>query len=72
MKLSKKRAAHLSALINSVQVYDNMVHEELHKPERDYDMVAKAMGWCDDNIRALNEEFGTTLGGYKYNKRPVN
>jgi len=71
MKLSKKRAAHLSALINAVQVYDNMVKEEMHKPDRDNEMVAKAMKWCDDNIRSLNEEFGTTLGGYIYNKRPV-
>jgi len=72
MKLSKKQSAHLSALINAVQVYDRMVKEEIDKQERDNDMVAKAMKWCDENIRTLNEEFGTTLGGYKYNRRPVN
>ena len=67
MKPSKKRAAQLSALINAVQVYDNMGKEEMHKPDHDNEIVAKAMKWCDENIRSLNEEFGTTLGGFKYN-----
>ena len=70
MKLSKKQSAHLSALINAVQVYNGMVSDEGNRPNRDNDKIQKAMQWADENIRALNEEFGTTLGGYKYNVRP--
>ena len=70
MKLSKKQSAYLSARINAVQVYTGMVDREMDKPNSDHDKIREAMQWADENIRALNEEFGTTLGGYKYNVKP--
>ena len=64
MKISKKQAVRLSQLINAVSVYTGIVSRDMEKPGYDVGDVRRTMKWADEQIEALNTEFGTTLTGY--------
>lgn len=68
MKLSKKQATRLGQLINAMSVYTGIVSRDMAQPGYDVGSVREAMKWADEQVEALNKEFGTALTGYYIKK----